>query len=350
MCLLLLAESEAGVAKTHVRKIVFQRRLDIFPAFHIITLCTLQQKRVHEIGQIAVNGIRRDPKLLFTGKCVGELVRVCQGADGRGQDIQQIVQNICLIQDGVAFHNIPQIGLFKQIPQILALLLMAVHGKHQRHPAVGAVIPPGMALVAIIHLEELRKRQRIHPDLIPAVTKLRQDIRGEHLRIAAGHVDIRVSYFHQAEHHVDKAQLRFGIIYIRVLNLRDKLDLVDHHIVLLFRIADSLPDKLVQFHRIAVSGVGQLIQRKSDELILFHTLLPQVVCIQLEQQKRLSAAPKAGNDLYSSVVLLFDQLLQILLSLNQHRHHLEKILRVGTYFPHLLLKAYHICLMITRKS
>ena len=47
-----------------------------------------------------------------------------------------------------------------------------------------------------------------------------------------------------------------------------------------------------------------------------HALLPKIACIQLKQQKRLPAAPKTGYDFHPSVVLLFDQFFQILLSLD----------------------------------
>ncbi len=126
MIFFLLPETQSGISEAHVGEIVFHGRTKIFLPFHVIAAGFIQKECILEITQIPLNGSRIDTDLLFTEKSIGQFRRVRQGADGRCNDIQKIIQYRSLILDTVPFHHISEIGPLKEILQIPALFFMGL--------------------------------------------------------------------------------------------------------------------------------------------------------------------------------------------------------------------------------
>lgn len=167
----------------------------------------------------------------------------------------------------------------------------------------------------------------MHADLISSVPELCQDIRRQHPGIAACDINIGIGYLHQTEHCVNKTQFCGRIVHIWVLYFRDKLDLVNEHIVTLAAVRDLPADILVQFDRVAVSCIVQRIKRKPDDLFRCCALAQQIIPVKLKKQYGFSASSKPCDDFDSAVVLFPDQLIKVLFS-RIHLFHLAISVRI----------------------
>ena len=65
-----LPKSKKGITQSRVRVIIFHRSTDIFPPFHIIAFDFLNQVRVHEKANVAIDGTGRYFNVSFRVKCV----------------------------------------------------------------------------------------------------------------------------------------------------------------------------------------------------------------------------------------------------------------------------------------
>ena len=108
---------------------------------------------------------------------------------------------------------------------------------------------------------------------------------------------------HKSKDDIDKCDLSARIINVRVLDLRDHLDLIDEYVVLLMLIRDTGPDKPVKLHWVSVSSIGELIKSESYDLFRPYTLLEKMVTEKLKQQHGFPASSKTRNDLYTTVPL-----------------------------------------------
>ena len=117
------------------------------------------------------------------------LRRIGQRADGRTQQIKNSGQHI-LPPDLLSLYNVLQIDLGKQRFQIGHFSGVIGAGEDQRHPAVECVVVKGVLLVTANSRIEFGKGKRMHTDLIAAPPELRQDVRGQHFGVAAGHINV----------------------------------------------------------------------------------------------------------------------------------------------------------------
>ena len=77
----LLAEIQSGISQAHIAEIILQRRTDIFSALHIIAVCLVDHKSVHEELQIPADSLIADVDLPLAAEGSGNFPRVGQGAD-----------------------------------------------------------------------------------------------------------------------------------------------------------------------------------------------------------------------------------------------------------------------------
>ena len=81
MIFFLLAEIQSGISQAHIAEIILQRRTDIFSALHIIAVCLVDHKSVHEELQIPADSLIADVDLPLAAEGSGNFPRVGQGAD-----------------------------------------------------------------------------------------------------------------------------------------------------------------------------------------------------------------------------------------------------------------------------
>ena len=117
------------------------------------------------------------------------LRRIGQRADGRTQQIKNRGQHI-LPLDLLPLYNVLQIDLGKERFQISHLRGVVGAGEDQRHTAVESKLIKSVLLVTANSGIEFGKGKRMHTDLIAAPPELRQDVRGQHFGVAAGHINV----------------------------------------------------------------------------------------------------------------------------------------------------------------
>ena len=91
MIFFLLAEIQSGISQAYIAEIILQRRSDIFSALHIIAVCLVDHKGVHEKLQIPADRLVADVDLPLTAEGSGNFPRVGQGTDRGGNDVQNII-------------------------------------------------------------------------------------------------------------------------------------------------------------------------------------------------------------------------------------------------------------------
>lgn len=123
------------VAKTDVRIVVLVRIVKIGLALDIIALCYGNQKRVDNVLYIVGNKCGIDLLVFHAGDGVCNVRWIRQGADLRGKEIENVIQNI-LALDTVPFNNILYIQFRVERGQIILFILIILHGKQARHTAV----------------------------------------------------------------------------------------------------------------------------------------------------------------------------------------------------------------------
>ena len=103
--------------------------------------------------------------------------------------------------------------------------------------------------------------------------------------IASRPIQIHIPQPHEAQKHIRKSDLRIRTVKVRIPNVSNLLDFIQENIVLLCSILHLLPDKPVQFQRIAVSGTGCLIQSKFYDMVVPDTYGIQIFMVQPEKEK-----------------------------------------------------------------
>ena len=127
--------------------------------------------------------------LLLRIDSVRHLGRIGQRSDGRTEQIKNGGQHI-LPLDLLPLHNVLQVDLGKERFQIGHFSGVVGAGEDQRHTAVECVVIKGVLLVTANSRIEFGKGKRMHTNLIAAPPELRQDVRGQHFGVAAGHINV----------------------------------------------------------------------------------------------------------------------------------------------------------------
>ena len=94
MCHLLLAEADAGIAKSKVFAVIFAGRIKVGFSLHIIALALRKQESVLQMPNIGADCICRDGSLLPGAQSIRNLSRICQRAHGGTKQIDYLLQNI----------------------------------------------------------------------------------------------------------------------------------------------------------------------------------------------------------------------------------------------------------------
>ena len=209
---------------------------------------------------------------------------------------------------------------------------MAMFGKHKGHTAIHAVFAPGVPFLARESFVEFPVSERIYPYFVAAILEFREDIGREHPGIAAGHIQVNIFQFHQAEQHVYKPQLCVGAFQIRIGNVRHFLNFIQKDVINSTFVDHLLPHIAVQFQRIAIPRICNLVQCEHNDMAFIYPLREQIFTVKLEQQKGFSTPAHTGNHLNKSIFPFGDQLVQIVGAFNFHQQHLLLYHCVNTHF------------------
>ena len=82
------------IPKTDVGIVILVRIVEIRFALDIISLCYGNQKRIDDVLYIVGNERRIDLLVFHTGDCIGDVGGIRQGADLRGKEVQNVIENI----------------------------------------------------------------------------------------------------------------------------------------------------------------------------------------------------------------------------------------------------------------
>ena len=210
------------------------------------------------------------------------LRRIGQRADGRTQQIKNGGQHI-LPLDLLSLYNVLQIDLGKQRFQIGHFSDVVGAGEDQRHTAVECVVVKGVLLIAADSRVVFGKGKRMHTDLIAAPPELRQDVRGQHFGVAAGHINVQVGQGLQIVEGVVKGDLLPGrIVWIR--NFIGHLNFVYKEIILVCAVFHDLADVRGKLQRIAIANITGQVQLKGQNMVLGHPFAEKVILEQCVQQ------------------------------------------------------------------
>ena len=144
-------------------------------------------------------------------------------------------------------------------------------------------------------------------DFVAPVPKLRQHISREHFGVAACDIEVEIIQFHQAEYGVNESYFCLRIVKEGIWHLRAELDFVNKDVITFCWIGNARFYIGIQLKRVPIPDVVDLVQGQLDNLILRDAGFQQIIFIEMEKQKRFAATTEAGNDFYSSVVLLVNQ-------------------------------------------
>ena len=166
-------------------------------------------------------------------------------------------------------------------------------------------------------------------DLVAASAELGQDIRGEHLGVAAGHVDVHIAQAHQAIQHAIEPN---GIVAIFHFLLGDSvLYFINEEIIEAASVCNPGTHKRRQIVRIAQFGTLVIIQGNLNDVVVIDTFPAKVIQINLEEKIAFPAAPQTADDLDETVLATLDELLQVVFSLDFH-HISIKLVAFSTEF------------------
>ena len=123
---IILPVIQPRVAKADVRIVVLVRIVKVGLALDIIALCYGNQKRVDNVLYIVGNKRGIDLFVFHAGDGIGNVGRIRQGADLRGKEIENIIQNI-LTLDAISLNNIFYIQFRVKRGQIILAFIPCQH-------------------------------------------------------------------------------------------------------------------------------------------------------------------------------------------------------------------------------
>ena len=326
---IILSVIQPCIAKTDVRIVVLVRIVKIGLALDIIALCYGNQKRVNNILHIVRNKRGIDLLVFHAGDSVCDVRWIRQGADLRGKEIENVIQNI-LTLDAISLNNIFYIQLRVERGQIILFILIILHGKQARHTAVQHISVQCLAFITTDSGVKLFKAKREYMDLRGAATELRCNILGQSLGIAAGHIDIEIFICFQLVEHIIDRDLDPAVFLI--YDFSGELNFVNEQIELFILLSKhQLLHVLTERNGIAVFIIPPLIQFDFNDLRGIRAVIAEIFIEQLKEQHRFSASADAGNDFDLAIPHITNEPIQIIVALN-HFFHLE----LATYASLLL--------------
>ena len=319
---IILSVIQPCIAKTDVRIVVLVRIVKIGLALDIIALCYGNQKRVNNILHIVRNKRGIDLLVFHAGDSVCDVRWIRQGADLRGKEIENVIQNI-LTLDAISLNNIFYIQLRVERGQIILFILIILHGKQARHTAVQHISVQCLAFITTDSGVKLFKAKREYMDLRGAATELRCNILGQSLGIAAGHIDIEIFICFQLVEHIVDRDLDPAVFLID--DFSGELNFVNEQIELFILLSKhQLLHVLTERNGIAVFIIPPLIQFDFNDLRGIRSVIAEIFIEQLKEQHRFSASADAGNDFDLAIPHITNEPIQIIVALN-HFFHLELV-------------------------
>ena len=323
---IILSVIQPCIAKTDVRIVVLVRIVKIGLALDIIALCYGNQKRVNNILHIVRNKRGIDLLVFHAGDSVCDVRWIRQGADLRGKEIENVIQNI-LTLDAISLNNIFYIQLRVERGQIILFILIILHGKQARHTAVQHISVQYLAFITTDSGVKLFKAKREYMDLRGAATELRCNILGQSLGIAAGHIDIEIFICFQLVEHIVDRDLDPAVFLID--DFSGELNFVNEQIELFILLSKhQLLHVLTERNGIAVFIIPPLIQFDFNDLRGIRAVIAEIFIEQLKEQHRFSASADAGNDFDLAIPHITNESIQIIVALN-HFFHLELVTRTS---------------------
>ena len=310
------------VAKTDVRIVVLVRIVKIGLALDIIALCYGNQKRVDNVLYIVGNKCGIDLLVFHAGDGVCNVRWIRQGADLRGKEIENVIQNI-LALDTVPFNNILYIQFRVERGQIILFILIILHGKQPGHTAVQHISIQRFPLIPTNKRVILLKAKREYMDLRSAAAELCCNILGKSLGIAAGDIDIQILVSLQLIEHIIDRDLDPAIFLI--YDFGGELNFVDEQIELLILLPKyQILHIFTERNGVAVFIIPPLIQFDFYDLRGIRAVIAEIFIEQLKEQHRFSASADAGNDFDLAIPHITNEPIQIIVALN-HFFHLELV-------------------------
>ena len=326
---IILPVIQPRVAKADVRIVVLVRIVKVGLALDIIALCYGNQKRVDNVLYIVGNKRGIDLFVFHAGDGIGNVGRIRQGADLRGKEIENIIQNI-LTLDAVSLYNVFHIQFGIKRCQIILFIFFVLHGKQPGHTTVQHISVQRFLLIPTNKRVILLKAKRKYMDLRCAPAELRCNILGKSLGIAAGDIDIQIFVSLQLVEHIIDRDLDPAIFLI--YDFSGELNFVNEQIELLILLSKhQLLHVLTERNGVAVFIIPPLIQFDFYDLCGIRAVIAEIFIEQLKEQHRFSASADAGNDFDLAIPHITNEPVQIIVALNHFLH-----LELATYASLLL--------------
>ena len=253
------------------------------------------------------------------------------GVDGRRHPVgvgQRAHRGAEQVQDGgqhvlplhlFALYNVFEVHLGEQGGEVVHFRGVGGPGQDQRHTAVEGVVFKGVLFVAAYSGVVFGEAEGVDPDLVAAAPELRENIGGQHFRVAAGDVDVQVVQGFQVVESVVEGDFLSRPV-VGVGHFIRHLDLVHKEVEPLSFSLHHFPHPASQLQGIAVADVPGEVQGKGEDVVLRHALFHQVAVEQVPQQVGLPAPADAGDDLHLAVPHIGNELVEIPVPLDLHHN------------------------------
>lgn len=151
-----LTEVHPRIGDPVVHGIVFGQRSDAFPSFDVVPSGLLEQEGVLQVADVPDDRILGGSSVSLGCQGVLDLGRIHQGAGGRGQHIDDVIQQIRPF-DPVALLYILQIHSLHDRCEIRRLLFISLELHESRQSAIVHVLGQGFRSVAVVYRAEFRE-------------------------------------------------------------------------------------------------------------------------------------------------------------------------------------------------
>ena len=180
----------------------------------------------------------------------------------------------------------------------------------------------------------------MHANLIAPSPKLSQYVRGQHFRVAAGHINVQVGKGLQIIERIIEGNL-LAVRIVGIRNFIGHLNLVYKEIILVCAVFHNLTDMSRKLQRIAIANITGQIQLKGQNVVFGNTLAKKVALEQIAKQIGLAASANAGDYLYLTIPHKGDDFLQIAIPFYFHNPtSVENLLVLSCYFSMSIILQY----------
>ena len=317
---IILPVIQARIPKTDICIVILIRIVEICFALDIISFCYGNQKRIDNILHIVRNKRGIDLLVFHAGDSVCDVRWIRQGADLRGKEIENIIQNI-LTLDAISLNNIFYIQFRVKRGQIILFILIILHRKQPGHTAVQHISVQRFLLIPANKRVILLKAKRKYMDLRCAPAELCCNILGQPFGVAAGDIDIQIFVSLQLIEHIIDRDLDPTVFLI--YDFSCELNFVNEQIELFILLSKhQLLHVLTERNGVTVFIIPPLIQFDFNDLRGIRAVIAEIFVKQLKKQHRFSASADAGNDFDLAIPHITNEPVQIIVALN-HIFYLE---------------------------